>query len=458
MTRLIQARNPSEAYWALDPYAVVKPGDPWFANLEQLVPREHYGVAHKLKRQLAAGPGRPEFVHIGLLGHAGVGKTTLARSALAQLSTDGIRPVFINAMVAFDQGDFVFSDVMLVIAEAVIRDLAESNLEIAREPLEAVQGWFAQEVLTETHRKQIVGSLEVSAESGASIPFLAALAAKVTAALRSENDYRREIRQQTERDPAELVRRVNLLLDAVHQALEPQRAKLCVVFDNLEKVAGTENMSSAEMIDRAVISRSDEFQRLRTNTLLFFNPACEYSPHGKPVSQAFECINVPALPVRFPGDGPEVVRPEAQRAIEKLLQCRVLLDAVFVEPDACITALAYWSGGHVRDLLMIARRAVENVEPEKVTQADIEKAGRWLGGRRTSTLRPEDFARAVEIHTTHRILDTDQDRRMLKNSCVLPYDGVEWWDVHPGIRADPLFSLAMSAMTAAAATRPPSTS
>ena len=70
---------------------------------------------------------------------------------------------------------------------------------------------------------------------------------------------------------------------------------------------------------------------------------------------------------------------------------------------------------------------------------ELELAGRWLGGRRTSTLRPEDFARAVEIHQTHRILDTDQDRRMLKNSCVLPYDGTEWWDVHPGIRADALF-------------------
>jgi hypothetical protein len=443
MQRIAQARNPSEAYWTLDPYAVVKPGDPWFADLEKLVPREHYGVAHKLKRQLASGPGRPEFVHVGLLGHAGVGKTTLARSALSELAGDGIRPVFINAMVAFDQGDFVFSDVMLVIAESVIRELADSRLDLAREPLEAVQRWFADEVLTISHRNQIVGGLEVSAEAGGSIPFLAALAAKVTAALRSENDYRREIRRQTERDPAELVRRVNVLLDAVHEALAPQHARLCVVFDNLEKVAGTEKISGAEMIDRAVISRSDEFTRLRTNTLLFFNPACEYSPHGKPVSQAFECINVPALPVRFPGDGPEVVQPEAKRAIEKLLQARLSLDAVFEDPDACVSKLAYWSGGHVRDLLTLARRAVENVEPNKVGPADIEKAGRWLGGRRTSTLRPEDFARAVEIHATHRILDTEQDRRMLKNSCVLPYDGTEWWDVHPGIRVDALFVAAL---------------
>ncbi|MEM9461295.1 MAG: hypothetical protein AAGF11_44435 [Myxococcota bacterium] len=28
---------------------------------------------------------------------------------------------------------------------------------------------------------------------------------------------------------------------------------------------------------------------------------------------------------------------------------------------------------------------------------------------------------------------------MLKNSCVLAYNGTEWWDVHPAVQADELF-------------------
>jgi len=121
MSEHIQARNASQAYWTLDPHAIVKPGDPWFADLDRIVPREHYGIAHRLKKQLGAGAGRPEFVHVGLMGHAGIGKTTLARNALAELARDGIAPVYINALEAFDQGDFVFSDLMLVVAEAIIR-------------------------------------------------------------------------------------------------------------------------------------------------------------------------------------------------------------------------------------------------------------------------------------------------------------------------------------------------
>ncbi len=436
MTEHIQARNPSEAFWTLDPFAIVTPFDPWFVDLERLVPREHYGVAHKLKRQLGAAPGRPEFVHIGMMGHAGVGKTTLARSALAELSQDGIVAIYINALEAFDQGDFTFSDLMLVTAESIIRHLAEAGLSIASEHLDAVREWFSEEVLTENHSKQILGSLSTSAEGKTSIPFLAAFAATLTASLKSDNEYRREIRRKTERDPTALVRRINLLLDSVHQALAPRRAKICIVFDNLEK-------TKLELVDSAVLRRSEDFRKLRANALLFFNPATEYSPLSTPASRAFECISVPALPVRFPGDAPEVVRPEAANAIEHLLRLRVSLDDVFEDAQTCVDSLAHWSGGHIRDLLTIARRAVENVEPAKITPVDIEKAGRWLGRRRTSTLRPEDLPRAVEIHQTNRILDTDQDRRMLKNSCVLPYDGVEWWDIHPGIRADELFLTAL---------------
>ena len=226
--------------------------------------------------------------------------------------------------------------------------------------------------------------------------------------------------------------RVNLLLDTVHAALQHRKVKLCVVFDNLEK-------TRPELVDVALLRRGEEFRQLRTNTLLFFNPLAEYSPLSIQVSKVFNCINVPVLPVRLPHDAPDIVRPEALAAIEQLLDRRMVLTEVFANHEACVRALARWSGGHLRDLLQIARRAVEDVEPNKITVANIDKAGRWLGGRRTSSLRPEDLGRAVEIHRSHRILDTEQDLRMLKNSCVLPYDGTEWWDVHPAVQADELF-------------------
>ena len=432
MSGHIQARNSSEAFWTLDPLAVVKPGDPWFADIETKLPRAHYGVAHKLERHLGSSPARPQFVHLALMGHAGLGKTTLARNALAELARDGLQPVYVDSLQAFDQARFTFSDVMLVAAEAVMRHLAEHGASLDPSKLADVRRWFAEELLVEAHRSQILGTLESSAEGGLTVPYVAKVAAKITGLLKSDHEYRTEVRKRAERDPHELMRRVNALMDAAHDSLATRRVRLCIVFDNLEK-------TNLELVDRALLQRADEFRLLRSNALLFFNPASEYSPVGVHVSKVFTCLNVPALPVRLPGDGPEVVRDEAIAAIEWLLGKRVVLDAVFNDPRACIEALARWSGGHVRDLLSIARRAVENVEPARVSVTDIEHAGRWLGASLTSSLRPEDLPRAVEIHRTHRVLDTEQDRRMLKNSCVLQYDGTQWWDVHPSVRADELY-------------------
>lgn len=424
-----QARNIEEAYRMLDPFALVKPGDPWYVDLDRLVPLKHYSTAYKLKKLLEDQRG--EFAQVALIGHRGVGKTTLVHGTLAKLS---VRPIEINALEVFDRTDFVFSDLMLAIAEAVFRKLVEMGAKLEGRNLDLVRRWFTEEVITETHANQLKASLDTSVEAGTSIPFLAAFAAKLVATLRTDNEYRRELRLRTKHDPGELVRRVNLLLDSAHETFTTDGARLCIVIDGLEKFEAT------ELVDRAVLVRAADIRNLRANVIFFFNPANEYSPHSTSVRKAFPCVTMPVLPVRFPGDGPDVVRPEVVQAIEQLLSRRVVLDAIFDDPTACIERLAHWSGGHISDLLEIARRAVELYEsPYRATVADIDEAGRALGIRLTSTMKPEDLPRAVAIYHEHRILDTEHDRRLLKNSCVLPYDSVDWWDIHPGIRADPFF-------------------
>lgn len=432
MPKHIQAKNSTEAFWTLDPFAKVELGDRWFVELEPLLPREHYGVSQRLQHHLGPSRTRPEFVHVALVGHAGTGKSTLARQALASLS-DGLAPVYIDSLQSFDHSDLAAADMMLVAAEAVIGQLVDLEVDLARNDLEVLRQWLVEELVIETHREQLLGGVEGAIEGEVSAALVARIASKITAALKVDHDYRREIRRRAERDPRELTRRINLLFDSVHVALEPR--KLCVVFDNLEKF-------KLELIDRALLQRSQEIRQLHCNTLLFCSPAAELTPIGTPLGKVFVSVTVPALPVRMPGDAAYVVRPEAVAAIEQLLARRVELDGVFEDPSACVQALAHWSGGHLGDLLHIARHAVESVEPRKVGVEDIEQAARWLGARLTASLRPEDLPRAVELHRTHRVFGTSHDRRMLESSCVLQYNGTAWWDVHPAVRADALFMAA----------------
>ncbi|KIG11934.1 Type II secretory pathway, ATPase PulE/Tfp pilus assembly pathway, ATPase PilB [Enhygromyxa salina] len=436
MSTFQRAKNTEEAFRALDPFALIKPGDPRFADFDAILAREHYGVSSNLKRHFRGILQDPQWMHIGIVGHKGTGKTTLVRKAMTELRSEGVMAVQIDAMLELDQGNFTFADMMLVVARSVIACVQDQNIEIDGALVQLIMDWFAVELLEEEHRKEITAAAEAKVGSGPALALLAEISATVTAALKSDNVYRQMIRRQAERNLAELVARVNALLDGVHAALEPRRQQLCVVFDNLEK------FDDRTLVDRAVLRRADEFRQLRCHLLLFFSPADQYAPRTVQASQAFPLVTVPVLPVRFLGDPAEHVRPDAKRAVERLLDARLELAAVFADVDAAIEALARLSGGHVRDLLHLARQAGENAEPAKIQVHHIQAASVWLAGQRTILMREKDWPRAVEISQTNKVGNRDEDSHMLLHSCVLNYNGQPWWDVHPVIRQDSQFAAA----------------
>ncbi len=151
----------------------------------------------------------------------------------------------------------------------MVNALAESQVDIPKAQSDLVELWFAEELLTETHRKEIVGTVLTEAKAEGGIPFLAKLTAKVTGVLKSDNEYRKEIRRQAERDPADLVRRANALLDAAATAISlasGEKRRIAVVLDNLEKL-------NDRQVDAAVLRRADELRQLRCHLVLFFDPA-----------------------------------------------------------------------------------------------------------------------------------------------------------------------------------------
>jgi hypothetical protein len=431
-----RARSSTEAFWAFDPFAVVKPDDPRFADIEKDLPREHFGVAAPVHRYFSDPARKRGSVKFAVIGHQGMGKTTLLRKAMADLRPLGIMPVYIDALTAFDQGDLLLPDLILVVAREVISTLAEQGIALDATIVDATYHWFADELLTRTYAEQIEASIGTQAQAGVDFPLLAKFSARFAASLKTDNEYRKEIRQHAVRDVNELVRRVNILLDGAHAALSERKQQLCVVFDNLEKLI------DRDMVAKAVLAPAQELRALRVHMVLFLHPADDYAPTHIAASQAYDVVNIPSLPVRFKGDAVDHVRPEAAKAIRRLLEARVVLEEVFADPDRALASLASMSGGHIRDLFRLARRATELAEPRKVELEHIEAAGRWLSGHRTPLMTAADWRRAVPIHRTNAIQNSVADAHMLLHSCVLFYDGEPWWDLHPVVREDPGFARA----------------
>lgn len=372
---------------ALDPLMQVRPDHEWYVNLDAQLPPEHYGVGRRLRALFRANAQSLAHLHVGLVGQGGTGKSTLVRQAMADLRDVGILPVFVNARESFDQVDMAFADVVLVLVEAVVRELVERAATIQLDPmlLERVRRWFAEEVIGEDQRREIVGDLGSEASAGLDIPLIAQFATRVRGTLRSSNDYRREIRQRAARDPDELLSGANALLDGVHKALAARKQRLCVVFDNLEKI------HDRQQIDAAILSRAEDLRRLRCHVIYFFSPADQYAPVTIQANQLFKIIEVPVIPVRIDRAGPkDQICEEAMQAITKLLERRLDIDTLFTQPENCVHMIAAWSGGRLRDIIELARQACEFAEFDPragaVDGAHIERAApRWRMRWRGST-------------------------------------------------------------------------
>jgi hypothetical protein len=378
-------------------------------------------------------------VKVGVVGHKGTGKTTQVRKIMADLRSEGIHPVFIDALTSLDQASLSFSDIILVLANNVVGGLSQANAEVPKEEFELLKAWFTEELLMETHRNEILGKLQAEASASAGITFLAKLTDKLTAVLKSENEYRQEIRRRAERDPVDLLRRANQLLDAGSIALEGQ--KVAIVVDNLEK------LGDRRQVDAAVLRRGEDLRQLRCHLVLFFDPADQYAPITTLASQAFDVVTVPMLPVRRRHDGPDHVAADALAAIRELLDKRLDVERVFDPADACVREIARLSGGRLRDVFHVARLACELADPDRVAPAHIENAARKLRGERLTLVRPDDWRRLAEIHRDKEVANDPTDAHLLLHGMVLNYDGDPWWDIHPLVRLDQRFQTAWQSLS-----------
>lgn len=256
--------------------------------------------------------------------------------------------------------------------------------------------------------------------------------------MKAESEYRREVRRVVQRQPQELIRRVNFLLDAATAAVREHRGQDCrllVLIDNLEKIG------HRELVERAVVSRAAELRTLRCHLVVFLHPADQYAPRTLSANAAFQkVINVPALPVRRRSDPHDHVDEQIVAAVRALLNRRVDVDAVFESADDAVAALVRLSGGHLRDILAIAREACEDHRGDRIGTRDIELAAKRLSRTHNAKIREGDWSRLRAIARSKDIVCDPVDGYLMLHLLALEYNGETWWDVHPFVRLDPRFN------------------
>jgi hypothetical protein len=311
--------------------------------------------------------------------------------------------------------------------------------------------WFAartQEDL-KTLRAEATAELQAEASGRTGLYFISLkMLARIKSVVQGSIERRQVIRRELQRYSADLLGRVNELLDGAARVLERngKSPDLLVVQDNLDRL-------KAEPAERVFIENGDLLGELNAHAI-YTAPVGMVLSAAANTGQVFEHrYTLPTVKVQQKSGQPHKTGLDALIA---LVAARADLDKVFASRGV-IRYLAQMSGGSVRDLVRLlfeAQSLARADEKDRIDQGTARAAVQRVRVNLERTLWP--YQALARIHEAKNLPESEvasqnqleQTRAfyadLLIKGVVLEYDGGEcWYDVHPIMREIAVFKDAL---------------
>ncbi len=417
-------------------------GDPRYVDINRGLGTRDLGRMRVCLEQSDANVLR--YAKIAFTGHRGCGKST----ELLRLEHD-ISDRFTCLHLYLDETlirDCQYSDLLLWLVHSLVEKFQDLGLQAPPKLVKEVAEWFAEKTLDDVAAVRHEIEVETSAQAGAAagaFGFALKLLARIRARVQGSVEQRQTIRLKLQSYGAELIERVNTLLDWFQEVLvdSGKRPDLLIVQDNLDRVP-------VEVGRHLFFDHGELLKQLRAH-LIFTHPiAMVLAPYR--IGAVFDnCFTMPMVKVRL-RDGSAC--DDGLDALVALIGRRVAIDRVFTDKEVA-RSLAARSGGSVRDLLRLVIGAQQEARLDGKTQIDQASADEAVKRLRLDFERllvPSDvyFPLLAHIHRTKELTapdgpaagaDAAQNAReffseLLFNGSVLEYNGDRnWHDVHPAI-------------------------
>jgi hypothetical protein len=389
--------------------------------------------------------------HVLLFGPIGGGKSTeLRRFAMSLKESRKFFPILVNVRGEIDINNLRYSDVLMALANAVVRELHTSQISLDKNALEKMQAWFTECVLTTDKTIEIAGNLTAEAEAGLKVPLLASLMAKFTSTFKNASAYKEAVREVVQKSFTQFAAAFNELMRAAEQQVCERKLgeRILLLVDGTDKAA---------VEDARALFVSDAEQLLAIEALVLYTApiSLKYggTTHGKLDSDL-------VLPIIKLCDRDGARCDAGWKAMRSILGRRIDL-TVFTGDDA-IDLLISQSGGHPREMLRLLQMACEFTNTASITPDIVKKAVAKLASDYRFWLQPEDYAvlAAIDHANGANIGNDERTRNLLWRSALLHYNDGSWRATHPALRDLEGYVSARKALTqakAAGATSPPVT-
>lgn len=414
-------------------------GDPRYVDLSAGQETRDLRLLRQYVEEQSADEGR--YALAAFSGHRGCGKTT----QLLRLEHD-LAPSFTSVHVYADETllrdpELDYPDLMLWLVDQLVREFDRLKHPLDERLLADVVDWFASRTKEDvtTLRKEATAEAEAEMSGKAGLYFISLkMLARITSMVQGSDLRRETIRRELQKYSADLLSRVNQLLDDAARVLERngKSPNLLIVQDNLDRLG-------AEPAERLFIENGDLLGKLNVHAI-YTAPVAMVLSAAANTGQVFEHrYTLPMVKVQQKGGR---TYGKGIDALVALVGARVDLGQVFA--DAKVPQyLARMSGGSVRDLIRLlfeAQSLARVDDKDRIDQASAREAVQRIRIDLERALW--SYQELARIHQSKSLFEPAADQNQLEQTrpsyvnllikgVVLEYDNGEcWWDVHPIMR------------------------
>lgn len=358
-----------------------------------------------------------------LLGHRGCGKSTELNRMSERLSADGYHVKTINCSMDLDLFNIVYSDLFILMGEALLEIAEESGCEIEKKVLEDMEGFWSEGIETMISQEAEGVSIEtgMSVETKGILAGILDIFAKIKTDLKFNEETRKEYRRKISVRSSEWIGILGYVAGKV--AAKTGGKRPIIIFEDLDKL----NPKDAWRVfyNYAAILSGMAFPVIYTFPIGLSYDARFSAMESYFVTKTLPMIKIETIESQPFQDGIDIIGEIVKkRASLGLFETGVL------------QRLIRYTGGSLGDLFHVINAAAKRAQRRDSGSISMEDGERALEEVKTSLARrieekDYDFLLNIYNGNKERIEDKEMLLKMLQASVVLEYNGRRWHNVHP---------------------------
>ena len=404
-------------------------------------------VIDALKRTIARlSPNQPTCQLF--TGHIGCGKSTELSRLKTELMEEGFHVVYFESTQDLDATDLDVTDIMLAIARQLSESLEESQIALQPQGFKAfLKGaWdFLQTPVEIKAEGELFGS-KIQGSTEGNLEFSLPMGiAKITAKTKDSPKTRSQLRQYLEPQTNKILQLINEEIIAVAIAQLKQQGKkgLVAIVDNLDRVENRATASGRMLPDYIFIDRGEQLRKLNCHVVYTIPLGLIFSNDGATLQNrlggGIDPKVLPMVPVQS-RDGSEYA--EGMKLLRQMVLARAfpetkpeerlgLMAEVFETPET-LDRLCQISGGHVRNLLGMLYRCLQEEDPP-ISAAVLEAVIRDARDRLLLSIDNDEWELLFQVVQEQKVKGDGEYQTLLRSLFVFEYHDSEgrWFGINP---------------------------